>query len=152
MPFAPNNAGVTYQRAIQIIFGDMLHKKVASFVNDLVVKFKKRANPIQDLHLIFKWLRRFQLKMNPLKCVSGVTCGKLLHFIVHHRGIEIGQSNFRAIQDMPDHKNVCRLWGLQGPAYIRIFTANLVGGYHPFSHLVKNVAPFEWNELCRTAF
>jgi len=44
MPFALNNEWVTYQRAIQTIFEDMLHKKVESYVDDLVVKFKKRAD------------------------------------------------------------------------------------------------------------
>ena len=42
MPFALNNAGVTYQRAIQLVFHYVLHKKVEGYVNDLVVKFKKR--------------------------------------------------------------------------------------------------------------
>jgi len=43
MAFALNNAGVTYQRAIQTLFDDMLHKKVEGYVDDLVVMFKKRA-------------------------------------------------------------------------------------------------------------
>jgi len=44
LPIALNNVGVTYQRAMQPIFDDMLHKKVESYVDDLVVKFKKRAD------------------------------------------------------------------------------------------------------------
>jgi len=37
------------------------------------------------------------MKMNPLKSVLGVTSGKFLGFIVHHRGIEINQSKIKAI-------------------------------------------------------
>jgi len=54
MLFTLNNAGVTYQRVIQTIFNDMLYKKVESYADDLVVKFKKRADHVQDVRLIFK--------------------------------------------------------------------------------------------------
>jgi hypothetical protein len=53
------------------------------------VKSKEKENHLQDLRLVFEQLRRFQLKMNPLKCVFGVSSGKFLGFIVRHRGIEI---------------------------------------------------------------
>jgi len=138
MPFGLKNAGTTYQRAMQTIFDDMLHKKVECYVDDLVVKSKKRADHLQDLHLIFERLRRRQLKMNPLKCVFGVSSGKFLGFIVHHRGIEIGQSKIKAIQEMPEPKNLRELRGLQGHlAYIQRFISNLAGCYHPFSYLMK---------------
>jgi len=91
MPFGLKNAGATYQRAMQTVFDDMLHKKVECYVDDLVVKSKKRADHLQDLCLIFERLRKCQLKMNPLKCAFGVTSGKFLGFVVHHRGIEIDQ-------------------------------------------------------------
>jgi len=52
--------------------------------------------------------------MNPLKCVFGVTVRQFLRFIVHHRGIEIGQSNIKVIQEMPVAKNLRELHGLQG--------------------------------------
>ncbi|KAK4381277.1 Transposon Tf2-12 polyprotein [Sesamum angolense] len=38
MPFGLKNAGATYQRAMQKIFDDMLHKNVKCYVDDLVVK------------------------------------------------------------------------------------------------------------------
>jgi len=42
MPFELKNTGATYQRAMQTIFDDMLHRKVECYVDDLVVKSKKR--------------------------------------------------------------------------------------------------------------
>ncbi|KAL0454806.1 UNVERIFIED_CONTAM: hypothetical protein Slati_0819800 [Sesamum latifolium] len=42
MPFGLKNADATYQRAMQRIFDDMLHKNVESYVDDLVVKSKKK--------------------------------------------------------------------------------------------------------------
>jgi len=75
----------------------------------LVVKSKKRADHLQDLRLIFERLRKCQLKMNPLKCAFDVTSWKFLGFIIHHRGIEINQSKIKAIEEMPEPKNLREL-------------------------------------------
>lgn len=46
MPFGLKNVGVTYQRTMTLIFGDMLHKLVEDYVDDLVVKAK---SPVEHL-------------------------------------------------------------------------------------------------------
>jgi len=46
MPFRLQNARATYQRAMQTIFDDILHKKVEWYVDDLVVKSKTREDHI----------------------------------------------------------------------------------------------------------
>ena len=45
MPFGLKNAGATYQRAMQKIFDNVLHKYVECYVDDLVVKIKKEGRP-----------------------------------------------------------------------------------------------------------
>ena len=56
MPFGLKNAGATYQRAMQKIFDDMLHKNVECYVDDLVVKSKKIVGHIADLLQVFERL------------------------------------------------------------------------------------------------
>ena len=109
MPFGLKNAGATYQRVMQRIFDDILHKTVQCYVDDLVVKTKKRGDHLHDLRIIFNRLRKYQLKMNPFKCAFGVTSGKFLGFIVRHRGIEVDQSKIDAIQRIPESKNLREL-------------------------------------------
>ncbi|XP_071912458.1 uncharacterized protein [Coffea arabica] len=153
MPFGLKNAGATYQRAMQRIFDDMLHRNVECYVDDLVVKSKKREDHIQDLRRVFQRLRRYQLKMNPLKCAFGVASGKFLGFIVHQRGIEVDRSKIDAIVNMPEPRNIHELKSLQGKlAYIRRFISNLAGRCQPFSRLMKKGVPFGWDESCRNAF
>ena len=89
MLFGLKNAGATYQRAMTSIFGDILHDTTECYVDDLVVKTKEKGNHLEDLRKIFECLRRYQLKMNPLKCAFGVSLGKVLGFVVRNRGIEI---------------------------------------------------------------
>ncbi|KAM1500222.1 hypothetical protein ACFX10_022814 [Malus domestica] len=91
MPFGLKNAGATYQRVMQKIFNDMLHKNVKCYVDDVVVKTKKRSDHLKELRVVFERLPKYNLKMNPLKCAFGVTSGKFLGFIVKHRGIEVDQ-------------------------------------------------------------
>jgi len=54
MSFGIMNAGATYQRAMQTIFDDMLHKILECYVNDLVIKSKKRIEHIRDLPKFLK--------------------------------------------------------------------------------------------------
>ena len=75
----------------------MLHKNVECYVDDLKVKSRKREDHMRDLRMVFDRLRRYQLKMNPLKCAFGVTYGKFLGFIVRHYGIEVDQSKIIVI-------------------------------------------------------
>jgi uncharacterized protein YehS (DUF1456 family) len=134
MPFGLKNAGATSQRAMQIFFNDILHKIFQCYVDDLVVKTRKREEHIRDLRIVFDRLRKYQLKMNPLKCAFGVKSGKFLGFIIQHRGIEVDQSKIDAIQRMPEPKNLRELRSLQGHfAYIRRFISNLAGRCHLFS-------------------
>ncbi|KAL0461140.1 UNVERIFIED_CONTAM: Transposon Tf2-12 polyprotein [Sesamum latifolium] len=122
MPFGLKNAGATYQRAMQNIFDDMLHKK-------------------------------YNLKINPLKCAFGVSSGKFLGFIVRHCGIEVDPAKVDAIQKMPPPRNLKELQSLQGNlAFIRRFISNLAGRCQPFNHLMKKDAPFQWDEGCQNAF
>ena len=53
MPFGLKNAGAIYQRAMQRIFDNMLHKNVECYVDDLVVKSKQRVGHITNLRQVF---------------------------------------------------------------------------------------------------
>jgi hypothetical protein len=88
MSFGLKNAGATYQRAIQKCIKRQLNKNVEAYVDDVVVKTRNSSTLIDDLEETFASLREFHWKLNPNKCVFGVPSGKLLGFIISHRGIE----------------------------------------------------------------
>ena len=152
MPFGLKNAGATYQRAMQKIFDGLLYKNVECYVDDLVVKSRKRDDHLKDLRMVFELLRRYQLRMNPLKCAFGVT-SKNSWLPYAHRGIEIDQAKVDAILKMPEPQNIHELKSLQGRlAYLRRFISNLAGKCQPFSRLMKKDTPFEWDQACSNAF
>jgi hypothetical protein len=87
---------------------------VEAYVDDVVIKTENSENFIEDLQLVFNSLRRYRWKLNPEKCVFGVPAGKLLGFIVSHRGIEANPDKIEAIMKMEaprSQKKVQRLTG-----------------------------------------
>ncbi|XP_070011134.1 uncharacterized protein [Nicotiana sylvestris] len=51
IPFGLKNTGATYQRAMQNIFDDLLHKNVEFYVDDLVVKSREKGDHLKDLKM-----------------------------------------------------------------------------------------------------
>lgn len=125
------------------IFEVMLHDAVECYINDLVVKTKLRQHHIDDLDWVFQRLCCYNLKMNPLKCVFGVSSRRFLRFIVRHRGIEIDLRKITVITEMSTPKKISELKRLQGRlTYIPRFISNILGCCQPFSHLMKKGVPF----------
>jgi len=56
MPFGFKKEGATYQKAMKTIFEGVLQKMVECYVDDLMVKSKKRLYHLHDLHPIFEGL------------------------------------------------------------------------------------------------
>ena len=59
------------------------------YVDDIAVMSKKKADLLEDLEETFQNLQKYQMKLNPAKCIFGVPAGNLLRFIVSERGIEV---------------------------------------------------------------
>jgi hypothetical protein len=81
-------------------FGDLIRDRVEVYVDDIVVKTKRGLTLVEDLTLVFDKLRATRTKLNTDKCVFGVSAGKLLGFLVSHRGIEANPEKIKAIETM----------------------------------------------------
>ena len=100
MPFGLRNVGATFQRLMHIALGRQLGRNTEAYVDDIVVKSREARTLIQDLEETFASLRQVNLRLNPEKCMFGVPSGKLLGFLVSHRGIEGNPEKVKAIEDM----------------------------------------------------
>ena len=88
--------------------------------------------------------------MNPNKCAFGVLAGQFLGFMVHERGIEIGQKSMKAINEAVPPTNKIELQSLLGKInFIRRFISNLSERVLPFSPSLKlkNEQEFKWNDV-----
>nr|AAX96554.1 retrotransposon protein, putative, Ty3-gypsy sub-class [Oryza sativa Japonica Group]ABA93240.1 retrotransposon protein, putative, Ty3-gypsy subclass [Oryza sativa Japonica Group] len=100
MPFGLKNAGATYQRMIQRCFSTQIGRNVEAYIDDVVVKTKQKDDLISDLEETFASIRAFRMKLNPEKCTFRVPSGKLLGFMVSHRGIQANPEKVTAILNM----------------------------------------------------
>jgi hypothetical protein len=89
MTFGLKNIGATYQRAMNLIFHELLGIIVEVYIDNIVVKSASLDSHLADLRLAFEKMCQYGHKMNPLKCAFGVSAGKFLGFIIHEHGIEI---------------------------------------------------------------
>ncbi|CAL8116171.1 unnamed protein product [Prunus armeniaca] len=150
MPFGLKNAGATYQKAMNVIFHDMIGHTLEVYIDDVVIKSQEQEMHIEDLRRAFIRMRQHQLKMNPKKCAFGVQVGNFLGFLVHQRGIEVDKNKAKAIIDAPIPRNKKELQSLLGKInFQRRFIANSAGKVQPFSPLLKMKEgdPFAWGPI-----
>ena len=82
MTFGLKNAGATCQRCMQNCLDTQIGRNVHVYIDDVVIKSARKDDLIADLTETFANLRRYQIKLNPHKCVFGVPTGQLLSFII----------------------------------------------------------------------
>jgi hypothetical protein len=112
-----------------------------------MVKTRRGSTLVEDLTLVFDKMRATRTKLNPDKCVFGVSTGKLLGFLVSYQGIEANPEKIRAIKAMrpPAHiKDVQKLTG--SLAALSRFISRLVERALPFFKLLQKSGPFPWTE------
>ena len=95
-------------------------------------------------------LKQVNLKLNPNKCIFGVTSGKLLGFIISEKGIEVDPDKIKAIQEMPPPKNQKEVRGFLGRLnYIARFIANLTSTCEPIFKLLRRISPVTGTKIAR---
>ena len=100
IPFDLKNAGETYQRLMNGMFKYLIVKSMEVYVDDILVKSKTVGDHIEHLNWMFNILRKYQLKLNPLKCAFGVSSSKCLGVMVNQRGIEANSKKINVLLEM----------------------------------------------------
>ena len=131
------------------LFHDMMHKKVEVYVDDMMIKSPTREQHSEALDKFLARTERYNLRLNPKKCVFGVTSGKLLGHVVSQRGIEVDPDKFKAIQEMPAPKKEKEVRGfLEKLQYISRFISKLTMICDPIFKLLRKNQPKQWNKQC----
>jgi len=153
--FGLKNTSATYQRATNLIFHDLLGVILEVYIDDIVIKSAGLHDHLVDLRLALEGMRRYGLKMNPLKCAIGVSAGKFLGFIIHEKGIEIDSKRIEAMKkvEAPTCKKDLQKF-LGKINYLRTFICNLSGKIDVFTPILRlsNEAEFTWGAKQQEAF
>ena len=92
------NVGSTFARMTTKVFKE--DKAISAYMDDIVVQSKLKQDHIEDLNRAFSNLHNAGLKLNPKKCIFGVSKGKLLGCLILARGIEANLEKIDAILNM----------------------------------------------------
>ncbi|KAL0854260.1 hypothetical protein Bca101_059412 [Brassica carinata] len=151
MPFSLKNAGSTYQRVVNMMFADQIGLTMEVYIDDMLVKSLKVEDHISHLQQAFSTLRKYSMKLNPAKCMFGVSSGKFLGCIMTHRGIEANPKQILAIPSIPSPRNVKEVQRLaRRMAALSRFISRLSDKSNAFFETLKNPKDFQWMEKCES--
>lgn len=95
MPFGLKNAGDTYQKMVDTIFHHHIGKTVEVYVDDIIIKRKKKDTSVADLQAVLLLLREVNLKLNPQKNTFVVPSGKFLGCWITQEGLKVNHQKSR---------------------------------------------------------
>ncbi|KAK8928297.1 hypothetical protein KSP39_PZI017417 [Platanthera zijinensis] len=153
MPFGLKNAGATYQRMMDRIFRDQRGRNLEVYVDDLMVKSKCVDSHLRDLEETFATLRKFKMRLNPLKCVFGASRGKFLGHLLTPAGVEPNPDKVKAILDLGSPRNAKEVQRLTGKlAGLSRFLSRSGDRCSSFFKVLRGNQAFEWTAECEEAF
>jgi hypothetical protein len=100
MTFGLKNGGATYQKCIHTILESQIGRNIEVYIDNMVVKSKKRGDLLDDLKEIFDTLCKYKMMLNSKKYVFGVSSRKLLGYMVSFRGIDVNPKKVEAIKQL----------------------------------------------------
>uniref|UniRef100_A0A2N9I7G3 Uncharacterized protein n=1 Tax=Fagus sylvatica TaxID=28930 RepID=A0A2N9I7G3_FAGSY len=153
MPFGLKNAGATYQRMVTGMFGHLIGNTVEAYIDDMLIKSKKKTSHVEDLREVLEILRATKLRLNATKCLFGVSSGKFLGHMISYNGVEANPDQISALlslQPPKDAKQVQRLTGMV--AALGRFISRSADRCRPFFQLLGKRRKFLWDQDCSAAF
>ena len=144
MPFGVKNAGATFLRLMTKVLKPQLGRNVESYIDNMIIKSKRSEDRLLDLQEMFDWLRYYDMRINPLKCVFGIGGGKFLGYLVTERGIEANPEKIKTILDMSPPKTVKEVQCLAGRvATLNRFVSKSADKCAEFFRILKNPRNFQ---------
>jgi hypothetical protein len=101
MPEGLKNAGSTVSRLTKKVLESQVGCNIFTYVDDIVIASKNKEDHLADLVETFANMRDARLWLNPENCVFRVRQGKILGYLVSHRGIKANPTKIQAIINMP---------------------------------------------------
>jgi hypothetical protein len=153
MPEGLNNAGSTFSHLTKMVLESQVGRNIFTYVDDIVVASKNKEDHLADLAETFANMRDARLRLNPEKCVFGVRQGKILGYLVSHRGIEANPTKIQAIINMTPPQSTRDVQRLTGRlAALNIFISKSAERSLPFHKTLRCAKDFAWGPEQAAAF
>jgi ribonuclease HI len=145
MPEGLKNAGSTFSRLTKTVLESQVGWNIFTYVDDIVVASKNKADHLADLAETFANMRDVRLRLNPEKCVFEVRQGKILGYLVSHCGIEANPTKIQAIINMTPPQSARDVQRLTGRlAALNRFISKSAERSLPFLKTLRGTKDFAW--------
>jgi hypothetical protein len=153
MPEGLKNAGSTFSRLTKTVLESHVGRNIFTYVDNILVARKNKEHHLADLAETFANMRDAQLRLNPEKCVFEVRQGKILGYLVSHRGIEANPTKIQAIINMTTLQSTRDVQCLTGrlAALNRFISKSAERSLH-FLKTLCGAKDFAWGPEQATAF
>jgi hypothetical protein len=147
------NVGSTFSRLTKSVLEEQLGRNVFTYVDDIIVASKNEEDHIADLVETFARMSEARFRLNPDNCVFGVRHGKILGYLVSHRGIEANPTMVKAIMDMQPSQSAKDIQRLTGRLVaLNKFISRFAERSLPFLKTPRGAKNYVWGPEQATAF
>jgi hypothetical protein len=153
MPEGLKNAGSTFSRLTKTVLESQVGHNIFTYVDDIIVASRNKEDHLANLAETFVNMQDARLRLNPEKCIFGVHQGKILGYLVSHRGIEANQTKIQAIINMTPPQSTRDVQRLTGRlAALNRFISMSAERSLPFLKTLHGAKDFAWGLEQATAF
>jgi hypothetical protein len=153
MPEGLKNAGSTFSRLTKTMLESQVDRNIFTYVDDIVVASKSKEYHLADLAETFVNMRDAQLRLNPEKCVFGIRQGKILGYLVSHRGNEANPTKIQTIINMTPPQSARDVQRLtRRLAALNRFISKSAEQSLPFLKMLRGAKDFAWGPEQAAAF
>jgi hypothetical protein len=153
MPEGLKNVGSTFSRLTKAVLEGQVGRNIFTYVDDIVIASRSKEDHLADLAETFANMRDARLRLNPEKCVFGVRQGKILGYLVSHRGIEANPTKIHAIINMTPPQSARDVQRLTGRlAALNRSISKSAERSLPFLKTLRGAKDFAWGPEQAAAF
>eukprot|EP00253_Pinus_taeda_P027664 PITA_27664 len=147
MPFNWNNAGATFQQAMDLAFANEKDVFLVVYLDDLTLFSKSDEEHMYHLKTVFQKCRKYGLSLNPKKSLFSMEEGKLLGHVILKDGILIDPARVQEIQQIDLPWNKKEIQSFNGKMnFLRRFVPNLAEHLREMTNMLKKDSQVKWTE------
>jgi hypothetical protein len=134
-------------------FKGLINKCIVIYMDDLTIFSKDQSTHIADLRQVFNKCHKYNISLNPKKCLFGVTKGKLLVHIISEDRISIDPDRIEDILKLSPPHSLKKLMSFFGKInFVQKFISRFAKIVRPLNDLLKNGGKIECVSKIKKSF
>lgn len=153
LPFGLNIAPSSFTRMMTLAFTGLNPERVLIYMDDLIVIGFSEKQHMSNLKKVFETCQKYNLKLNPNKCLFFRTEVSFLGHKCTSEGLLPDPEKLRAVKEYPrpTDKDAAKRF-IAFLNYYRRFIKDFAAYARPISQLTRRKAVFKWTDECEKSF